>query len=469
MRQEAETTYTSANDELRIIKEKKKMKETKLPKYFIPAWSTQGISYAVAFFVLGYITYYCTNSLGMDPFIVGVVLLISKIFDGVTDLIAAVIIERTNTKWGKGRPYVLLMIVGWIFTILLFSAPEMGTVGQVFYIFTGYFIVNSICITLVNAAEPVYLARSLENTESSSTVLSISGLITSLVTMIIGIIFPLLITNVTVTEYGWTKVMLMFGIPCMILSFIRFAVVKERKDLPYTVSDKTKKFGFKDMLTVLKNNPHVIALVVVQILANVFSGMGSAVGTYYFQYIMGDINLASIVGLASAVGMLTIVFAPALIKRYSVKKVMMLGIVLGVIGNVIRIVPNLLFVTIGNVLTSIAVIPTGMLLPSLLIDCMDYNEWKTGDRVEAIFGSLNAFAMKLGGGLASVLVGIVMGITGFDAALEMQSTMADMGIIALYAVIPAIMFVIMLFVLRLYKIDEEMPKVKAELAAKRNS
>lgn len=148
---------------------------------------------------------------------------------------------------------------------------------------------------------------------------------------------------------------------------------------------------------------------------------------------------------------------------------MMLGIVLGVIGNVIRIVPNLLFVTIGNVLTSIAVIPTGMLLPSLLIDCMDYNEWKTGDRVEAIFGSLNAFAMKLGGGLASVLVGIVMGITGFDAALEMQSTMADMGIIALYAVIPAIMFVIMLFVLRLYKIDEEMPKVKAELAAKRNS
>ncbi len=259
----------------------------------------------------------------------------------------------------------------------------------------------------------------------------------------------------------------MLGIPCMLLSFVRFALVKERTDIPSVSANGEKKFGLKDMLLVLKGNPHVLVLVLVQVLANVFSGMGSSVGTYYFQYIMGDINLASVIGLSSIIGMLTLIFVPLLIKKISVKRVMEIGLVIGIIGNLIRIVPNLMFLVVGNLLTSIAVIPTGMLLPSLLIDCMDYNEWKTGERVEAVFGSMNAFAMKLGGGLASVVVGIVMGITGFDVALPIQSTVANMGIIALYAVIPAIMFVIMLLAFRGYTIDKEMSKVRMELEERR--
>ena len=446
---------------------KNKENQNSLPGYYIPARSAQGVSYAIALFVLGYLTYYCTNCLGMNPVVVGAILLVSKLFDGVTDLIAAVIIERTKTKWGKGRPYVLMMIVAWIFMVLLFSTPNFGSGGKAFYIFTCYFIVNSVCITLVNAAEPVHMARSLYNQESSAVVLSVSGLIASVVTAVIGIIFPLLITNVTVTKHGWTKVMLMLGIPCMLLSFVRFALVKERTDIPSVSANGEKKFGLKDMLLVLKGNPHVLVLVLVQVLANVFSGMGSSVGTYYFQYIMGDINLASVIGLSSIIGMLTLIFVPLLIKKISVKRVMEIGLVIGIIGNLIRIVPNLMFLVVGNLLTSIAVIPTGMLLPSLLIDCMDYNEWKTGERVEAVFGSMNAFAMKLGGGLASVVVGIVMGITGFDVALPIQSTVANMGIIALYAVIPAIMFVIMLLAFRGYTIDKEMSKVRMELEERR--
>lgn len=447
------------------MKENKKQKT--LPGYYIPAWSSQAISYAVAFVILGNLTYYCTNSLGMNPAVIGAVLLVSKLFDGVTDLIAAVIIERTKSRWGKGRPYVLLMIAAWVFIILLFSTPNFGTIGQVFFIFVCYFMANSVCITLVNGAEPVHMARSLKNPEDSSTVLSISGLITSIAATIVGIIFPLLITTVSITEHGWTKIALMLGIPCMILSFFRFFFIKERSDVDTSEKATEERFGFKDMITVLAKNTHVLILVLVQILANVFSGLGSAVGTYFFQYIMGDINLASVVGLTTIVGMLTLIFVPALISKTSVKTVMQIGIVIGIIGNLLRAVPNMLFIMIGNLLTSIAVIPTGMLLPSLLIDCMDYNEWKYGTRVEAIFGSLNAFAMKLGSGISSVLVGLVMAATGFDAALPVQSSVSNAGIIALYAIIPAVMFLVMFIALRGYKIDREMPTVRKELEERR--
>ena len=166
--------------------------------------------------------------------------------------------------------------------------------------------------------------------------------------------------------------------------------------------------------------------------------------------------------------MLTLIFVPALIKRSSVKKVMQAGILLGLAGNIIRSVPNMPMLMIGNLLTSIAVIPTGMLLPSLLIDCMDYNEWKTGKRVEAIFGSLNAFSMKLGSGIASVFVGAVMAMTGFNAQLAEQNSATNAGIIGLYAIIPAIMFLIMFIALRRYRIDEQMEQMRAELQERRS-
>lgn len=444
-----------------------KKKEKTLPGYFIPAWSTQSVSYAVAFLILGYLTYYCTNIIGLSASGVGMMLLIAKLFDGVTDLVAAVLIERTNSRWGKGRPYVLLMPVAWIFIVLTFSTPNIGKIWQVFYIFVCYFMVNSVCITLFSAAEPVHLARALKNTEDSSTVLSLSGMIMGAAGGVLSVAFPLMITGIGTREHGWTLIALILGVPCCILSFIRFAFIKERKDIPVNDTKNGHRFGLGDMVRVLINNKHVLILLLMQILANVFSGLGTAVTTYYFQYIMGDINMQATVAATQLVGMLMLAAVPAIIKRTSIKKVMTGGIILGIIGNLMRIIPNFYVLLIGNLFTGIAVIPTGMLLPSLLIDCMDYNEWKTGERVEAIFGSMNSLGMKLGSGLASVLAGFVMGITGYNGMAAVQSATAQQGIIALYSWIPAIMFLIMLIAFHFYKIDKEMPKVRVELEQRR--
>ena len=436
-----------------------------LPKFFNLKWSTHQISFALHFLLIGYLTYYCTNIMGMSAGLVGVVLLVSKLFDGITDILAAIIIERTNSKMGKGRPYVLFMPVVWIFTVIIFSAPPMGQFGKAFFIFSLYFMINSVGITLVNTAEPVYLARSLENPEDSAVVLSMSGLLATVAGIVGGIAIPLLITKFEANSMGWTIIALIFAIPGAILSIIRFTTVKEldhKKNA--TVSEK---YGISDMLKILGNNRHVILLIIIQMLANVFSGLGSAVMTYYFQYIVGNISSQAIVTAAGVIGMLALLVLPYLFKKYSVKQIMMAGMLIGVIGCLLRLSSAIPVLVISSIFTYMAVIPTGMLLPSLLIDCMDYNEWKSGSRVEAVFGAMNALSSKVGSGVASVLVGIVMGLAGYDGTLAVQSAAANHAIIALYAWVPAIMFVIMFILTRNYNIDKEMPQVRKELAERR--
>lgn len=453
------------------MKKKKVKTEKSLPGYFIPAWGAQAVSYSFAFTILGYITYYCTNVVGLSASVVGTMLLISKLLDGVTDIIAAIIIERTNSKWGKGRPYVLFMPLAWIFMVLMFSTPTFGAAGQLVYIFMCYFMVNSVCITLVNAAEPVHLARSLKNAADSSTVLSLGGLLSGIAGVIAAIVLPLMITGLGTQTHGWTYICLIFAIPCSLLSLVRFTAIKECKNIAEntTCNKERKKFGLTDAIRVLVANPHALILIIVQLLANVFSGLQSGVSAYYFQYIMGDLNKMSTVSAASGLAMFLIVFAPMLIKKTSVKTVMYIGMVCGIIGGLLKMIPSIPVLIVAHLFSGVAVIPTGMLLPSLLIDCMDYNEWKTGERVEGIFGSMNSFAMKLGSGIASVSIGLLLGIVGFEGKAATQTIAANDMINALFSWSTALIFFLMIVVFHFYRIDKEIPRVRKELEERRST
>ena len=352
---------------------KEKGKKT-LPWYFIPAWSTDSISQSLSFIVLAYLTYYCTNVVGLPATVVGTMLLVAKLTDGVTDLIASIVIERTNTRWGKGRPYALMMPIAWIFIIFMFSTPNISQMWQVFYIFVCYFMINSVCITLIYAAEPVYLARSLKNPEDATTVYSMTQMIMRIPGAVLTIVFPLIISKIGVDPHSWTLVVLALGVPCCLLSPIRFAFIKERDDIPATSTADGHHFGFGDILRILAGNVHIIVLALIQLLANIFSGVTMAVATYYFQYIMGDIKIQSTVSIVTTFSSLVLLAIPALVKRTSVRKVMILGMLFGVIGNVMKVIPNIYVLMVANFLTALASLPTTALLPTLFLECMDYHE-----------------------------------------------------------------------------------------------
>lgn len=122
---------------------------------------------------------------------------------------------------------------------------------------------------------------------------------------------------------------------------------------------------------------------------------------------------------------------------------------------------------VGNLLAALAILPISMMINVFLIECMDYGEWKNGSRVEGVYSSINGFASKLGSGLASVSVGFIMQFAGYEGALEVQSQAANMSIIALYSVVPLILFVVQFLVMKQYDLDKKIPQIRKELRERR--
>lgn len=447
------------------MNEKENVRE-KLPWYKALAWSTRGVSLACNVVILGYLTYYCTNILAMPATLVGTLLLISKLFDGVTDLIAGYIIDNTNTKLGKARPYEIAIVFVWLTTLLMFSCPDLGMAGKAIWIFATYTLVNSVFATLLNASESVYISRAAKSDATRNILVSVNGIIIMFGSVFVSTVFPILMGTLGTSAAGWKEMIAMFVLPLGVIGLGRFLFVKERTDMTGSYNEKV---DMKTLVRALKSNKFIFLLASAVLLYNFINSVGT-VGTYYFQYIVGDVTKASVVGLISLITPLALIIMPAILKRLSFSKVVIAGAIIGVVGNVIKgfAGANMGLIIAGNLLGVLAALPLSFYAPVMVISCMDYSEWKNGDRVEGAFSAVNGFASKVGAGLSSVVTGFVMGAAGFDGTLAVQSGAANSAIVALYSWIPAVLFGIIIILMKFYKLDEMMPQISADLEERHN-
>lgn len=437
-----------------------------LPGYFKWAWMSRALSLGLNVILLMQLTYYCTDMLGMTPGLVGSLLLASKIFDGITDICVGYFIDRTNTKWGKARPYEIFIVFIWGLTILLFSAPKMGTVGLSIYVFVLYTLINSVCATFLNGGDAVYLARSVRSEKNRVSVMSFNGGMIMIFSILINIVFPQLIAGLGSEKSGWTIIALIFAIPLAIIGMFRFIFIKEVVNTTEAgEKDKAVAIPLKTGLRCLFKNKYIFILAGMTLVVQLCTNIGSAVNTYYFKYIVGNIGLGSIVFLSSVLTPVLLFLFPLLSKKFGTVGVLKIGAVVGVVGFAIRIVggTNVITLLIGSLFSGIGSVPISMMVSIYLIDCMDYGEYKTGTRVEGLISSVNSFCSKLGSGVASGMVGLIMGIAGYDGALAVQSASANASISILFNWIPLVLMVIMLVLAIAYKLDKELPEIKKEL------
>lgn len=447
------------------MKKQKTASEREYRKIFW-AWPTRTISYCIGAALLGMVTYFATDYMGISPATAGLIFMISKIFDGFTDLVAGWLIDRTHSKLGKGRPYELALIGYWLSMVLIYCAPEMGLAASCVYLFIMYTLANSIFLTLLTTCEAVYLRNALEDQDKNVSIYAFTGFISLIFTMIAAMILPRMVDTMGTTRQGWAKIALILAIPSTIVGLIRFFIVKERKN---AVDPAQEKISIKEMVSAVGKNKYILILSVIILLSNIGTNLVNTVTTYFYQYIIGNLSLSSVMSLAMLAIVIVIIITPALSKKFGFMKVMRATSLIGAVGYAMRLIDidNLALLFISTVLSMMGFYTFFAFTGTFVIDCMDYGEWKTGTRVEGAVTAVQSVASKIGTAVGLGLVGLLMELSGYNGVLEVQTSSANHMIIALFTIVPAIFCVLQYILLRIYNLDKQLPRIREELAQRR--
>ncbi|MCR5101169.1 MAG: MFS transporter [Butyrivibrio sp.] len=461
------------------VKAKNVNNADKMPWGRFFAWKTRDVALAgVTVILSGYLLLYSSNTLGLDPKIVGLLLLAARLVDAVTDLLAGYIVDNTNTKLGKGRPYEICIVFQWICVILLFCCgPEWSMAIKYVWVFLMYILVYSVFGTMLAASQTPYLIRAFHgNSRLVTKVASFGGIVSMAGSILISMTFPRLYNSWIVMGNGgaaaWRKLIVIYAIPLAIFGLIRFFLVKE--DPNVDAGQSTQKLNLKEAITMLKTNPYAWSWGGMIGLYNMIVGFGA--GSYYFQYIVGDAGAFGIVSAFAIVLLPVMIVFPALIKKLGMSKLFILASVLSILGYVTVFFShgNLSMVYTGIVVTNLISLPCSYLQAPGIMQIANYNEYKGMHRMDGTSAVVMNFLMKALNGIGTGLTGILLGAAGYvtttsnevvtqpDSALNM--------ITWLYSLIPALCLVgIILCAVHFNKLEAKMPEIEAEIARRKEN
>ncbi len=399
-------------------------------------WNTRPLSFGAVTILMGYLSMFCTDMLQMPAALVGTLLMVSKIFDGVTDLIAGYIVDNTKTKLGKGRPYELCLIGVWVCTFALFASNvEWSMAMKSAWLLIMYTLIWSIFGTMLNAAETPYIIRAFGDPIAVTKVSAIGGVFITLGCMVVSISLPMVIGTLGTTVSGWRKIIAMYAVPLLIIGFLRFLTIREVFVPEQDV--KGEKVTIKDILTVLKSNRYIWLLAIVSMIPQTISGMGA--NTYYFNVVVGDITKLSAMSMMGLVSTLFILFFPAMMKKRSAMDLIGIFSAIGVAGYIMVFFAgsNMIALIVAFFLSGLASLPASYMRSPIIMDVAEYNERHGRPRMEATLAAATNFTVKVGQALGAFLLGIILSAGGYDGALAVQPDSAVMSIRVLNSFIPA--------------------------------
>ena len=429
-------------------------------------WQSSAVSVSLSTLVLIYVTIYCTDTLGMPPALVGTLFMVSKLVDGVTDVLAGFIIDRTETRWGRGRPYEIFMVILWLSTWLLFSCPEsFSLAAKSVWIFCMYVFMNAICVTFLNANNVVYLVRAFETKEQQVKLTAYGSFFTMGAAVIFNMMFPMAMSKVATSAAGWSRLIAMLAVPLTLLGIIRMLTIKEQYN--NDVKAEGEKLKLADVFTLVKTNEYVVRLSLARFIANTVGSMGVTV--YFWTYIVGNVSLMGVTSVTSIILLPLAFVLPLLRRKLGLGRLVIWGFCVSIAGYIMMFFfgGNLPAVVAATFLTTGGTVPFSMLFNIFLIDCADYNEWQGNPRMEGTLGSLTGFANKVGGAFGGFFLGIMLSLSGYDGTLQVQGDGAILMIRLLASVIPAVFYLVIILIMRTYKLDKELPKMKEEIEARR--
>lgn len=416
--------------------------------------------------VSGFYMFFLTQIQALNSVVVGTAFMLTRIWDAVNDPLMGIIIQKTRSKFGRNKPWMLAgSILNFIFLVLMFVNVNFGTTGKYVYYFTTY-IIWGMCYTMVDVAYWGMLPNIVTTKEEKAEYSSLSQIGSALGTFSVTVLFPILLAKFFANTYsgkGYFVIALSIAIISLVFFLTCTFYTKEVK------KTKPEKFNFKQAIKILFTNKSFIAITLFYLCIHTAICLTTGFGLYYFSFDLGDFSFYATFALVAGVGqVISTLCYPYIIKFFSQRNIVIFALISTMINYLILFMvsctPNSSKVLIC-IFGFMAMFGFGWLLVYKMIAVTDvvfdiYKEKKK--YYNNIIVSAQTFATKLSSAVSAILIGVILEVvhlTGIDpnSNIKVNLTNTDLYLmrILIFIVPVLLMGLATLLYIYMYKLNKK--------------
>ena len=428
-----------------------------------------------------YLMIFYTDVFGMSAAVVGTMFLITRVWDSLFDPVVGIIADRTESRWGKFRPYLLCLAVPFgAFAVLTFYTPDIDDTGKIVYAFITYSLMMMV-YSAINVPYASLLGVMSPNPQDRNVLSTFRMMFAYIGSFLALLLFMPLVNTFTggnnaqeVQQYGWLMAVVVFAVTCTVLFLMCFAFTRERVK-PVKVEKTPLKTDIRDLLS---NRPWWI-LLGAGIASLVFNSIRDGATVYYFKYFVdetafGDVTIVGIPfvlsGLYLAVGqasnIIGVVAAAPIANMIGKRQTFMWAMIIATGLSIVFYFldrDQLEMIFLLQVLISICAGSVFPLLWSMYADCADYSELTTGNRATGLIFSSSSMSQKFGWAIGTAITGWLLAAFGFQAN-AVQNADTIQGIRIFLSLLPAVGTALSVIFIFFYPLTErKMQEVTNEL------
>lgn len=429
--------------------------------------------------LIGQLTYFYTDKVGLAAGAIATVFMINRVIDAFTDLIMGAVVDNTPAGKEKYRPWLLRAgVPAGLLLVAMFMVPPGADWFRLGYVMAMNLLITSILYTAVAVpyvSLQIVRTHSQEERSNIGTWRAAAGYISGMVISIL--VIP--ITNVLGGDQSaWIKLAAFFGALIVLSMLVCYKYSREsavdirQAQTEAVVVEEEEKIGYKEALSKLVQNKYWILLLIVNFASQVSFGLTGTSGTYYAKWIYGNDNLVAVMGgLGLIPTILGFALLTPLVKKLGPTKLLKYMALIATILTAARLLnpDHFIFNTAIGLVTTFTNIPVMALAGVLMAMVVDYNDYKFGMKMLGRSSAAQSFANKIGTGIGSSLVGWCLALASYNANMTVATEAVRQAIFTFSIYVPLALNLIMYLSLRKFDLEGRMVEIYAAIAERRGN
>lgn len=436
------------------------LSKKKLPKSaYIGDFLLEGATGPTYFIVMSYILLFYTDYIGLSARDCGIIILISKLMDGISDLIGANIIEHTHTKAGSARPWLLRMALPiLVSTVLMFAVPDIPRLGQYIYVFITYNLFCTVVFTMLACVSNTLPSLMTADRQERAVLYVLKMIMSVIFQLVVGFVSMRAVIFLGNDQRAWITVAFAYGFISLASCLIAYRLCPEQ--IENAVSQK-ESIPFAESARIVLTNKYFWIMFGVQFVIVLIQTAVLSVGSYYAKYVLGDVRISgNFISLFSVPAVAVMVFLPFLLRYMTKRNVALIGSVLMIFSQIVLMMNG----TVSGTYCSLIIKSLGFglamaTLSAMLSDSVDWAEYKTGKRPTAMTMCGNNIAQKLASGIGNALLGLYLTMSGYD--INPTGASSIQAIVNSFVYVPFVLTIILTGLYLTYDLDKKYVLINA--------